>query len=83
MTVAFVQVGDLEPDFKSIRPKHGNLFPRLSSKQALWASGRAVAGPNPAPATINDERLADAGTASPFRLPRLHPGIPCLRNSFY
>ena len=25
--------------------------------------------------TTNDEGLADAGAASPFRLPRLHPGI--------
>jgi len=30
---------------------------------------------NPAPATMNDEGLADAGAANPFRLPRLHPGI--------
>ena len=28
-----------------------------------------------APATMNDEGLADAEAASPFRLPRLHPGI--------
>src|SRR5215470_9648559 len=34
-----------------------------------------VAGSNPAPATMNDEGLADAAAASPFRLPRLHPGI--------
>jgi len=34
-----------------------------------------VAGSNPAPATMNDEGLADAETADPFRLPRLHPGI--------
>jgi hypothetical protein len=27
-----------------------------------------------APATIDDEGLADAAAASPFRLPRLHPG---------
>jgi hypothetical protein len=27
-----------------------------------------------APATMNDEGLADVGAASPFRLPRLHPG---------
>ena len=33
-----------------------------------------VAGSNPAPATMNDEGLVDAATASPFRLPRLHPG---------
>jgi hypothetical protein len=34
-----------------------------------------VAGSNPAPATMNDEGLADVAAASPFRLPRLHPGI--------
>ena len=34
-----------------------------------------VAGSNPAPATIDDEGLADARAANPFRLPRLHPGI--------
>jgi hypothetical protein len=34
-----------------------------------------VAGSNPAPATIENEGLADAEAASPFRLPRLHPGI--------
>jgi hypothetical protein len=34
-----------------------------------------VAGSNPAPATMNDEGLADAAAANPFRLPRLHPGI--------
>jgi hypothetical protein len=34
-----------------------------------------VAGSNPAPATIENEGLADATAASPFRLPRLHPGI--------
>jgi hypothetical protein len=34
-----------------------------------------VAGSNPAPATMNDEGLADAGAANPFRLPRLHPEI--------
>jgi hypothetical protein len=34
-----------------------------------------VAGSNPAPATIDDEGLADAGAANPFRLPRLHAGI--------
>src|SRR4029453_10690876 len=28
-----------------------------------------------APATMNDEGLADAAAADPFRLPRLHPGI--------
>src|SRR5437016_10960815 len=34
-----------------------------------------VADSNPAPATMNDEGLADATAANPFRLPRLHPGI--------
>src|SRR2546425_4801959 len=34
-----------------------------------------VAGSNPAPATIDDEGLADVGAANPFRLPRNHPGI--------
>src|SRR6266498_3886589 len=32
-----------------------------------------VAGSNPAPATIENEGLADATAANPFRLPRLHP----------
>src|SRR5437870_5901561 len=40
-----------------------------------WAHNPKVAGSNPAPATMNDEGLADAEAASPFRLPRLHPGI--------
>jgi hypothetical protein len=31
--------------------------------------------PEHAPATINDEGLANAKAANPFRLPRLHPGI--------
>src|SRR5262245_18469434 len=34
-----------------------------------------VVGSHPTPATRDDEGLADAATASPFRLPRLHPGI--------
>src|SRR3989441_11851105 len=34
-----------------------------------------VAGSNPAPATIDDEGLADVAAANPFRLPRNHPGI--------
>ena len=41
-----------------------------------------VAGSNPAPATMNDEGLADVEAANPFRLPRLHPGIGSSR-SFY
>jgi hypothetical protein len=40
-----------------------------------------VAGSNPAPATKNDEGLADATAANPFRLPRLHPGLVRLRDS--
>jgi hypothetical protein len=34
-----------------------------------------VLHPKRAPASLNDEGLADAGAAGPFRLPRLHPGI--------
>jgi hypothetical protein len=30
-----------------------------------------------APATMNDEGLADVAAANPFRLPRLYPGIGC------
>src|SRR5437867_11141691 len=39
-----------------------------------------VAGSNPAPATIENEGLADARAANPFRLPRLHPGSRSPRN---
>src|SRR5207245_10826166 len=42
---------------------------------ARWAHNPKVAGSNPAPATMNDKGLADAEAASPFRLPRLRPGI--------
>src|SRR2546428_10717141 len=45
------------------------------SRGLAWAHNPKVAGSNPAPATIDDEGLADAATANPFRLPRLHPGI--------
>src|SRR5262245_14737072 len=38
-------------------------------------SAPKVVGSNPAPATTNDEGLADVEAASPFRLPRLPPGI--------
>jgi hypothetical protein len=38
---------------------------------AFWQ----LADPVRAPATIENEGLADAAAASPFRLPRLHPGI--------
>jgi hypothetical protein len=58
---------------------------RSFTRRCLWRVGctldlkRAhnpkVAGSNPAPATMNDEGLADASAANPFRLPRLHPGI--------
>ena len=43
---------------------------------ARSAHNPKVAGSNPAPATMSDEGLADAGAANPFRLPRLHPGNP-------
>src|SRR6267143_1462936 len=52
---------------------------------SLWRVGRGggserahnpkVAGSNPAPATIENEGLADVEAANPFRLPRLHPGM--------
>jgi hypothetical protein len=45
-----------------------------TSRQAL-AHNPKVVGSNPAPATMNDEGLADVEAANPFRLPRLHPGI--------
>ena len=41
-----------------------------------------VAGSNPAPATMNDEGVADREPVSPFRLPRLHPGSIPLRGYF-
>src|ERR687891_2434105 len=46
-----------------------------SSLDLKRAHNPKVAGSNPAPATMNDEGLADAAAANPFRLPRLHPGI--------
>jgi len=46
---------------------------RLTRKTV--AHNPKVAGSNPAPATMNDEGLADAAAANPFRLPRLHPGV--------
>ena len=46
-----------------------------SSVDLKRAHNPKVAGSNPAPATMNDEGLADAAAANPFRLPRLHPGI--------
>ena len=45
------------------------------SRGLVWAHNPKVAGSNPAPATIDDEGLADAGAANPFALPRLHPGM--------
>src|SRR2546425_2036044 len=54
-------------------------------RRCLWRLGSSldlkrahnpkVAGSNPAPATMKNDGLADAAAASPFRLPRLHPGI--------
>ncbi len=70
------------------RAKEGHTYlreKRLFTTRCLWRGGcgvdsrRAhnpkVAGSNPAPATIDDEGLADVSAANPFRLPRLHPGI--------
>src|SRR5262245_11148513 len=45
-----------------------------TSRQVLPHNPKVV-GSNPTPATMNDEGLADASAANPFRLPRLHPGI--------
>src|SRR5437870_10302733 len=55
-----------------------NAFPARSEGYRTWpccTHNPKVAGSNPAPATIDDEGLADAAAASPFRLPRLYPGI--------
>jgi hypothetical protein len=49
-------------------------YPSLSERLLVLSSPK-VAGSNPAPATMNDEGLADARAANPFRLPRPHPGI--------
>ena len=46
-----------------------------SSLDLKRAHNPKVAGSNPAPATMNDEALADVSAANPFRLPRLHPGM--------
>ena len=55
----------------------GDRITRLE-RVALWLSldserahNPKVAGSNPAPATIDDEGLADATAANPFALPRL------------
>ena len=50
-----------------------------SSVDLKRAHNPKVAGSNPAPATIENEGLADAKAANPFRLPRLHPGIGSCR----
>ena len=55
-----------------------NAFPARSEGYRAWpccTHNPKVAGSNPAPATMNDEGLADVAAANPFRLPRLHPGI--------
>jgi hypothetical protein len=55
-----------------------NAFSTRSGGYRSWplrTHNPKVAGSNPAPATMNDEGLADAAAANPFRLPRLHPGI--------
>ena len=46
-----------------------------SSPHLKRAHNPKVAGSNPAPATIENQGLADVPAANPFRLPRLHPGI--------
>ena len=46
-----------------------------SSLDLKRAHNPKVAGSNPAPATIENEGLADVEAANRFRLPRLHPGI--------
>jgi len=43
-----------------------------SNRPRSWASLISVVA---GPAIMNDEGLADAGAANPFRFPRLHPGI--------
>ena len=57
---------------------------REFTRRCLWRVGSSldlkrahnpkVAGSNPAPATIENEGLADVSAANPFRLPRNHPG---------
>ena len=51
---------------------------KRNSMEGLFA-GR----PKRAPATMNDEGLADASAANPFRLPRLYPGIDAATVSFH
>src|SRR5438309_910027 len=51
------------------------MFTMVCSRGRTTRAGRSythnpkVAGSNPAPATMNDEGLADADAANPFRLP--------------
>src|SRR5438552_9638391 len=55
-----------------------NAFPARSEGYRTWqccTHNPKVAGSNPAPATIDNEGLADASPLTPFALPRLHPGI--------
>src|SRR5215470_3179029 len=61
----------------SLPPLHyiGSVTAGWSSPVARWAHNPKVVGSNPTPATMNDEGLADVEAASPFALPRLHPGI--------
>jgi len=76
---------------QEVAPNESQRGPKATTGEALvyeallWRLGSSVdlkrahnpkvVGSNPTPATMNDEGLADAGAASPFRLPRLHPGI--------
>src|SRR5262249_36891617 len=45
---------------------------KRSCSKCLWADAAPLLR---APATMNDEGLADVQVANPFRLPRLYPGI--------
>jgi hypothetical protein len=65
---------------RSVHLRGGRLWRLGSSLDLKRAHNPKVAGSNPAPATMNDEGLADAGAANPFRLPRLHPGIATSRS---
>src|SRR5215470_20295577 len=51
------------------------MLPPRGLPTAHSAHNPKVAGSNPAPATMNDEGLAERTAANPLRLPRLHPGI--------
>jgi hypothetical protein len=66
---------------KTSKCPHSNVFSTRSEGYRSWplrTHNPKVAGSDPAPATMNDEGLADVEAASPFRLPRLHPGIGLL-----